>query len=164
MDAPAIPLHEFDAEMATTRRVLARVPSAQGPWKPHAKSFALGHLAQLVAEMPGWITRTLTDGAFDLADGPAYAFQPTEGLLAVFDQHVAAAREALHARIGAALEDPWSLRSGDRVLMTLPRGVAARQQLNHLIHHRGQLSVYLRLLDVPVPSIYGPSADEPWSP
>lgn len=154
---------EFDQEMATTRRLLERVPSDKADWKPHQKSFPLGHLAQLVAGMPGWITMTISRPDLDLAaGGRGYSFQPTSELLAQFDKHVGEARTALTASTDASFTEPWSLRMGDRVLSTLPRGVVVRQHINHLVHHRGQLTVYLRLLDVPLPSIYGPTADEGW--
>jgi uncharacterized damage-inducible protein DinB len=162
MPAPAIPLDEFDLEMATTRRLLERVPTAKGQWKPHEKSFALGHLTQLISGMPGWITRTLREPAIDLAAGPGYSFQPTETLLADFDRHVASARVALAEVTGKALDEAWSLKMGPKVLMTSPRGPTVRSHLNHLIHHRGQLTVYLRMIDVPLPQIYGPTADEKW--
>src|SRR5687768_6389675 len=109
MTAPAIPLAEFDLEMASTRRLLERVPTDRGEWKPHAKSFALGHLAQLVAWMPGWISRTLHEPFIDLAAGQGYSFQPTEALLAEFDRNVAGARQALARVTGAALDESWSL-------------------------------------------------------
>jgi uncharacterized damage-inducible protein DinB len=154
-------LPEFDHEMATTRKLLERVPSAQGKWKPHPKSFPLGHLAQLVAWMPGWITLTLPPHAeLDLATYPGYSFETTLTLLAEFDRNVREARAALAASQDADFAVNWTLRNGDRVFMTMPRGVVVRTHINHLVHHRGQLSVYLRLLDVPVPSIYGPTADE----
>ncbi|HEX8277030.1 MAG TPA: DinB family protein [Longimicrobiaceae bacterium] len=159
---PAIPLKEFDQEMATTRRLLERVPGDRGEWKPHEKSFALGHLAQLVAWMPGWITRTLNEPHIDLATGEGYSFQPTGVLLEQFDRNVRAARDALAAVTGGRLQEPWSLKRGEEVLMTGPRGETVRNHLNHLIHHRGQLTVYLRLVDVPLPSVYGPTADERW--
>jgi uncharacterized damage-inducible protein DinB len=142
--------------------VIERVPSDKGQWKPHVKSFALGHLAQLVAWMPGWITRTLRETSIDLAGGEDYSFQPTETLLQQFDRNAREAREALAAVVGADLDVPWSLKRGDQVLFTTPRGITVRNHLNHLIHHRGQLTVYLRLIDVPVPSVYGPTADEKW--
>ncbi len=153
---------EFDQEMTTTRRLLERVPSEKAEWKPHPKSFALGHLAQLVARMPGWITMTIARPDLDLAGGGGYSFQPTGELLAQFDTHVGEARTALSGVRDEAFAEPWSLRMGDRVLSTLPRGVVVRTHINHLVHHRGQLTVYLRLLDVPIPSIYGPTADERW--
>lgn len=153
-------LPEFDQEMATTRRVLERVPGDKGPWKPHEKSFSIGHLAQLVSAMPGWITKTIMDTRLDLARGPGYSYQTTDELLAQFDRHAQEARAAIAQANDTDYEVPWSLMMGDRVLFTLPRGVVVRQNINHVIHHRGQLTVYLRLLDVPVPSIYGPTADE----
>ena len=158
----AIPIAEFEQEMATTRRLLERVPTDRGPWKPHAKSFALGHLAQLVASMPGWITRTLRETSLELSEGEGYSFQATDALVAQFDKHVREARGALTSVVGSELAVAWSLKNGGHVLMTMPRAEVTRMHLNHLIHHRGQLTVYLRLLDVPLPSIYGPTADEKW--
>jgi uncharacterized damage-inducible protein DinB len=155
-------LPEFDQEMATTRKLLERVPSDKGPWKPHPKSFPLGHLAQLVATMPGWLTQMLRGTEINLATAPRYSFETTEALLGKFNHHVRDAREALTAARDADFTVLWSLKNGDRVLFTCPRGAVVRSHMNHLIHHRGQLSVYLRLNDVPLPSIYGPTADEPW--
>jgi uncharacterized damage-inducible protein DinB len=155
-------LAEFDQEMATTRRLLVRVPGDKGPWKPHPKSFALGHLAQLVARMPGWVTSTLQSTELNLGGFKGYSLEPTETLLSEFDGHVRDARQALASSKDADYGVPWSLKNGDQVFFTLPRGAVVRQNINHLIHHRGQLSVYLRLLDVPLPSIYGPTADERW--
>ncbi|HLA63446.1 MAG TPA: DinB family protein [Rhodothermales bacterium] len=165
METLAIPLKEFDAEMATTRRLLARVPMEQAAWKPHPKSMELGYLARLVSMIPGWIADTLRKPDIDLGGGEAPEAsgpETAETLVAAFDRNVQAARDALADVTGAALDEPWSLRNGERVLMTLPRGSAVRQHLGHLSHHRGQLTVYARLLDVPVPSIYGPTADESW--
>jgi uncharacterized damage-inducible protein DinB len=156
-------LPEFDQEMATTRRLLERVPSDKGAWKPHPKSFPLGHLAQLVSWMPGWITQTLRSTELDLAEGGGYSFETTETLLRGFDQNVREARDALRTAKDADFSVPWSLKHGAKVLFTAPRGVVVRTHINHLIHHRGQLTVYLRLNDVPLPSIYGPTADEGWS-
>ncbi len=163
MPTYAIPLAEFDQEMTTTRRLLERVPDDKGDWKPHPKSFPLGHLAQLVSWMPGWITRTLREPSINLASGAGYSMEKTSTLLAEFDRNVKSARAALAEVTDAALDEPWSLTMGDKVLMTTPRGATARQHLSHLVHHRGQLTVYLRELDVPIPSIYGPTADERWS-
>jgi uncharacterized damage-inducible protein DinB len=153
-------LPEFDQEMQTTRRLLERVPSEKGAWKPHVKSFPLGHLAQLVAGMPGWVTNALTATELDLAKADGYSLQTTETLLSVFDKNVREARAALTKTKDADFEVSWSLKRAGHVLMTLPRAAVVRQHINHLVHHRGQLTVYLRLLDVPIPSIYGPTADE----
>ena len=153
-------LPEFDQEMATTRRVLERVPGAQAEWKPHPKSFSLGHLAQLVSRMPGWIANTLKETRLDLLRAGGYSIEKTETLLAGFDQNVRDARAALQAAQDADFEVPWSLTRGDQVLFTSPRAAVVRSHISHLSHHRGQLTVYLRLLDVPVPPIYGPTADE----
>jgi uncharacterized damage-inducible protein DinB len=153
---------ELDQEMASTRRLLERVPTDKGEWKPHPKSFPLGHLAQLVATMPGWITRTVRGTEIDLSRSEGYSFQKTEALVAQFDRHVREAREALSSAKDEEFDVQWSLKMGDQVLFSAPRGVVVRQHINHLVHHRGQLTVYLRLLDVPLPSIYGPTADERW--
>ena len=162
MSDPSIPLKEFDAEMKATRRMLERVPDDRGEWKPHPKSFSLAHLTQLVATMPGWLPRIVTDSHIDLAAGGGYTTETTETLLAQFDKLVGDARVALRAAKDEDFAQMWSLKMGDRDLSTQPRGEVVRQTINHLVHHRGQLSVYLRLLDVPVPSIYGPTADEGW--
>jgi uncharacterized damage-inducible protein DinB len=153
-------LPEFDQEMAVTRRLLERVPGDRGDWKPHPKSFSLGHLAQLVSWMPGWIASTLRDTKLDLQGAAGYSLEKTEALLAGFDQNVKDARAALEAAKDADFEVPWSLTRGDQVLFTAPRAAVVRSHISHLSHHRGQLTVYLRLLDVPIPSIYGPTADE----
>jgi uncharacterized damage-inducible protein DinB len=155
-------LPEFDQEMATTRKLLERVPSDKGQWRPHPKSFPLGHLAQLIATMPGWLTKTLRDTEINLAESPGYSFETTETLLREFDKHVREAREALTSANDSDFTVPWSLTNGNQVLFTAPRREVVRSHINHLIHHRGQLSVYLRLNDVPLPSIYGPTADEGW--
>ena len=162
MTTPAIPLKEFDVEMASTRKLLERVPGDKGAWKPHEKSFSLGHLAQLVSWMPGWIATSLREPEIDLAKAGGYSIESTDALLAMFDANARDARVALEAVTGPPLDEPWSLKHGERVLLTLPRGEVVRQHLNHLIHHRGQLTVYLRLVNVPLPSVYGPTADERW--
>ena len=151
---------EFDQEMATTRRVLERVPSEKNTWKPHEKSFSIGHLAQLVARMPGWIPMTVNHSKLDLSQATPYSYETTAMLLDDFDRNVREARDALANVTDEQLHQPWALTMGERQLMTLPRGVVLRQNINHLVHHRGQMTVYLRLLDIPVPSVYGPTADE----
>jgi uncharacterized damage-inducible protein DinB len=159
-------LPEFDNEMATTRRVLERVPLADGDWKPHEKSFSLGALAGHVSNIPTWGPLILSADAFDMAGGAAggpsrQTHTTTASLLAEFDANVAAARGALASADDAALMQTWSLKNGEQVFFTLPKAVVLRNFVfNHIVHHRGQLSVYLRLRNIPVPSIYGPSADE----
>jgi len=154
-------LPEFDQEMATTRRVIERVPTDKGKFKPHPKSFALGHLTQLVAGMPGWITNAVTQTSLDLGGYPGYSYEKTEDLVKSFDKNVKEARQAIAAAKDSDYNVNWSLKRGDQVFFTAPRAVIVRQTINHLVHHRGQLTVYLRLVDVAVPSIYGPTADEP---
>ena len=161
----AIPLSEFDPEMASTRRLLERIPFEKAQWKPHEKSFALGHLTQLVAWMPGWIAETLNKPEMDIAGGGesgGYSFEETEKLVSLFDENVRRAREALQNVTGARLDETWTLKIGSQTIMSLPKRAAVRQHLNHFCHHRGQLTVYARLIDVPVPQIYGPTADEKW--
>ena len=160
MSIAAALVPEFDQEMALTRRVLERVPGDKGRWKPHPKSFPLAHLAQLVSWMPGWIGQALRETSLDLAKAGGYSYETTEKLLAGFDQGVRESREALRAAKDADFAVTWSLKHGDRVLFTAPRAVIVRNHLSHLIHHRAQLGVYLRLNDIPVPAIYGPTADE----
>lgn len=155
-------LPELDVEMKTTRRLLERVPTDKGEWKPHPKSFSLGHLAQLVATMPGWLTRMVRDPEIDLAKGAGYSYESTETLVERFDTNVREAREAIASAKDSAFDEMWSLKMNGQVLITQPRGEAIRSTINHLVHHRGQLTVYLRLVDVPIPSIYGPTADEKW--
>jgi uncharacterized damage-inducible protein DinB len=155
-------LPEFDQEMGATRRVIERVPDGNPDWKPHPKSFSVAHLAQLLAWMPGWIGHTLTTTERDLAGGDGYSINRTDALLKMFDDNVKSSRAAIAAAADADFDVPWSLKMKGHVLFTLPRGVVVRQHISHLSHHRGQMTVYLRLLDVPVPSIYGPTADESW--
>lgn len=155
-------LPEFDQEMAATRRVIERVPDDQPDWKPHPRSFSIAHLAQLIAWMPGWIGQTLTGTELDLASGSGYRVESTNTLLGVFDENVRTSRNAIAAARDSDYGVSWSLKMKNKVLFTAPRGVVVRQHISHLSHHRGQMTVYLRMRDVPVPSIYGPSADEGW--
>ena len=154
-------LPEFDQEMATTRKVIERVPTDKGKFKPHPKSFSLGHLTQLVAGMPGWITNAVTETSLDLGGYPGYSYERTEDLVKSFDKHVKEARKAIASAKDSDFKINWSLKRGEQVFFTAPRAMIVRQTINHLVHHRGQLTVYLRLVDVAVPSIYGPTADEP---
>lgn len=155
-------LPELDIEMPTTRRLLERVPGDKPDWKPHPKSFSIAHLAQLVARMPGWLTGTMKHTERDLQKFAGYSNEKPATLLAEFDRNVSEARIALAGASDADFSVPWSLKTGGHVIFTLPRVAVMRQNINHLVHHRGQLSVYLRLLEVPLPSIYGPTADEKW--
>ena len=146
--------------MQATRRVIERVPSDKAEWKPHPKSFALGHLAQLLAWMPGWFVNSIRETSLDLSKGGGYSLEKTETLLDLFDKNVREAREALSNAKDEDFDAMWSLTMGDRLLVSMPRHVVVRQTISHLSHHRGQMTVYLRMLDIPVPSIYGPTADE----
>ncbi len=159
-------LPEFDQEMANTRKALERVPDDKLSWKPHPKSFTMGALAQHIALMAGWGKETITLESFDVAPPGAPPYQPppmnsTKDILDIFDKGSAAARAALASATDEQMMKPWSLLSGGKPMFTMPRVAVFRGMLmNHCIHHRGQLTVYLRLNDIPVPSIYGPSADE----
>jgi uncharacterized damage-inducible protein DinB len=159
-------LAEFDHEMATSRTVLSRIPDERFGWKPHPKSLAMGALGSHLANLSTWMTRVLLHDSFDLAPagGPPPRWEGLKSgreLLAWFDTNVAAARAALAAADDAQLRKPWSLLAGGKALFTLPRAAALRSMVfNHIVHHRGQLTVYLRLCDIPVPQVYGPTADE----
>ena len=153
-------LPEFDQEMGATRRVIERVPDGNPDWKPHPKSFSVAHLAQLLAWMPGWIGHTLTTTERDLAGGDGYSINRTDALLKMFDDNVKSSRAAIAAAADADFDVPWTLRAGEMTVFTLPRGPVVRSFImSHLVHHRGQFTVYLRLRDVPLPSVYGPTAD-----
>ena len=158
-------LPEFDHEMGTTRRVLARVPEADLAWKPHEKSFSLGQLSGHIANIPHWVEIAIDGSSFDVALNPDDARPRTPEsvawLLSTFDENVKKARAKIDEQPDSALYAPWSLLNGGQEVFTLPKVAVLRSfVMNHLIHHRGQLSVYLRLRNVPLPSIYGPTADE----
>jgi uncharacterized damage-inducible protein DinB len=159
-------LPEYDNEIAVTRVVLQRVPDDRVEWKPHPKSFPMGHLAQLVARLPGWANMVLDHTELDIApkDGPTYpgySFEKTATLLAEFDTGAASGRAAIAKTSDDDFQVPWSLKRAGTTMLTMPRYLALRSTvLNHLVHHRAQLGVYLRLVDVPVPQMYGPTADE----
>jgi uncharacterized damage-inducible protein DinB len=155
-------LPEFDHEMAVTRKLLERVPEDKFEWKPHLKSMSLAALATHVATIPFWGVPTLTQSELDLgAQNQNTAATSRADLLARFDKNVADTRAALVGRSDAEMMVIWSLKHNGQKLFTMPRAAVWRGfVLNHVIHHRGQLSVYLRLNDVPVPAMYGPSADE----
>ena len=148
--------------MSTTRKVLERVPEQKFDWKPHPRSFSLGSLATHVATIPMWGEMTITRSEIDIATGQTpEAPKSAADLLARFDANAAATRAALAGATDAMLMAPWTLKKDGKTLFSMPKTSIWRGfVLSHLIHHRGQLSVYLRMLDVPVPSMYGPSADE----
>jgi uncharacterized damage-inducible protein DinB len=159
-------LPEFDQEMASTRKVLERIPDDKLDWRPHPKSNTIGWNANHVADLVHWLVLALTKPSLDVAPvgGPKYEFPKLTSrkeILELFDRNVAAARQAIsHAR-DEDMRQPWSLSQAGVVLFTMPRGAVVRGfVLNHLIHHRAHLCVYLRLNDVPVPGMYGPSGDE----
>jgi uncharacterized damage-inducible protein DinB len=161
MSISAALLPEFDHEMATTRKTLERVPEENLAWKPHQKSMSLGQLASHIAEMPGWGVAGLTMDSLDMANYKPWLGSSRQEILGVFDKNVAAARTAIEGADDARYMTNWSLTRGGQTMMTMPKIAVVRTfVLNHVIHHRGQLSVYLRLNNVAVPSIYGPSADE----
>jgi len=155
-------LPEFDREMAVTRKLLERVPEDKFAWKPHPKSWSLAELSTHVATLPSWGTPTLTQTELDLGILPPNTLVTSRAdLLARFDKHVADTRAALVGKTDAELMAIWSLKNNGQKLFTMPRAAVWRSfVMNHVIHHRGQLSLYLRLNDVPVPGMYGPSADE----
>jgi uncharacterized damage-inducible protein DinB len=159
-------LPEFDQEMANTRKVLERVPEAHKDWTPHQKSWNLGNLAIHLSNLPSWTTITLKQDGIDLnpPGGPGFTppvFVNTAAALATFDENVKTARAAIASTSDADFMKGWTLANGGKPVFTLPKVVVLRSfVMNHMIHHRGQLTVYLRIKDVPLPAIYGPSADE----
>ena len=159
-------LPEFDSEVKATRRLLERVPDSGGAWKPHDKSMTMGKLAIHIANLIGWVGVVVHETELDLRPANGHAvtqpqFESTARTLETFDANVIAARAALAGATDDALMVAWSLKAGAHTIMTMPRIAVLRSMvMNHVIHHRGQLSVYLRLNDVAVPGVYGPSADE----
>ena len=155
-------LPEWDRETAVTRRAVERVPDDRLDWRPHPKSFTLRQLATHLITLPGWMPLVIGQEYIDLQDQPANTpAESREDLLRRFDGHVATARQALAGADNAAMLAPWSLKNAGAVILTMPRaGVLRGFIFSHMIHHRAQLGVYLRLLDIPVPSMYGNTADE----
>ena len=154
-------VQELEQEAQTTRRVLERVPDDKLGWKPHDKSMSLGQLALHVATVPGTVAEVAVQSPFQVPEMTQPQANSAAELLPALDQSVAKAKSTIEGLDEAAMAATWTLQAGDREVMAIPRAVLLRSiMLNHWYHHRGQLSVYLRLLDVPVPSIYGPSADE----
>jgi uncharacterized damage-inducible protein DinB len=159
-------LAQFDHEMIGTRKTLERVPEGKPDWAPHPKSMKMGRLAGHLAELPGWPVETIGKDALDVRPVNGPQFQPFvmtshSQLLEEFDKKVAAGRAAIAAASDETLLAPWTLLAAGKPIFSLPRLAVLRSfVISHIIHHRAQLGVYLRMNDVPVPSIYGPSADE----
>jgi uncharacterized damage-inducible protein DinB len=162
-------LEDFDTEMAGTRKLLERIPEDKPDYKPHDKSMACGRLAMHVAHLPTFAKYILTEPGMDMANSklphPDLTFRTRAAMLAEFDAAAAEARKALAAASDADLAAKWKFSFGEHVILDEPRSKTYRLMFfNHLIHHRAQLGVYLRLNDLPVPGLYGPSADEPFTP
>lgn len=154
---------EMEQEAATTRKVLERIPADKFGWKPHEKSMGMGQLASHIAEMFSWTGPTLNQPELDFSKFDYKPFEPatSEELLEYFDKNISEALDVLKNTSDETFFEPWTMRNGEQVYFTMPKAVTMRSfVMNHIVHHRGQLSVYLRLNDIPVPAIYGPSADE----
>lgn len=157
-------IKELQQESIATRKVLERVPEDKFGWKPHEKSMTLGRLASHTAEMPQWAGMILNadEFVFNPAEYAPWTAESSKQLLDTFDKQLAAAVDLMQGVSNERLMQPWKFKKVDVVILELPRVAVLRTMiLNHTVHHRGQLTVYLRLLDVPVPSVYGPSADDP---
>lgn len=153
---------ELEQEAQTTRNMLARMPNDKYNWQPHEKSMSMIRLATHVAELPGWINMALTTDELDFAKNP---YQPqkianTKELLEYFEKTFNEGKAELAQATEEQLTQPWILREGDQIYNTYTKGEVIRMALSQIIHHRAQLGVYLRLLDIPIPGSYGPSADE----
>ena len=157
-------LAQLEREAGGTRRALEQVPDGKAKWKPHPKSMELGYLSTLIATMPGWIGSMVEREYLDLAEGAAPSTPGSNrDLLQLFDNSLATARKSLAGATDEHLMKPWQLRVSGKVVDEKPRHAMIADTFSHLAHHRGQLTVYLRLNDQKVPSIYGPTADEKWS-
>lgn len=156
-------VEQLKEESQSSRKMLERIPGSVLDWKPHEKSMSMGQLAWLVADMFGWFESMLAEDELDFAKGTGY---PTDyssvDLPGHLDERLARTIERVEGLSDSILDERWVLRNGDQIYIETQKGKVARQTLGHLAHHRGQLSVYLRLKDIPVPSIYGPTADESW--
>ena len=153
---------ELDRESAITRKMLERIPDDKYDWKPHEKSMTIRQLAAHIAELPTWITMTLTTDELDFATVP---YDPpkvndTKTLMELFETSLANGYTELKEENEARMDEPWTLRNGDQIYSTQPKSDVIRMSFNQVTHHRAQMGVYLRLLDVPIPGSYGPSADE----
>jgi uncharacterized damage-inducible protein DinB len=159
----SILIAEIEEEAVSARKCLERIPAEKFDWKPHEKSMTFTRLASHIAEMFGWTAATLQADELDFAKVDYKPFEPatTDDLVEYFDKNVAEAIDALRNAPDEVFFQNWTMRNGEQIYFTMPKAVVMRSfVLNHIVHHRGQLSVYLRLNDIPVPSLYGPSADE----
>jgi uncharacterized damage-inducible protein DinB len=155
-------LKELEQEARTTRKMLERVPTAYFDWQPHRKSMTVQRLATHIAELPGWVTMAVTTDGLDFANNPYQqeTVSSTAELLDYFDRSLDEGREHLIAATEETLAEPWTLRNGGEVLQVATKGEIVRMAYCQIVHHRAQLGVFLRLLDIPIPGSYGPSADE----
>lgn len=155
-------LKKLDQESIVTRKMLERVPADKQDWQPHPKSMTINQLAAHIAELPGWITMAFTTEEMDFSSSPYTppSWTTVDELLAVFDQALAGAREHLSNGKEEDLDPQWLLRDADNIYMRITKRELVRHAISQTIHHRAQLGVYLRLLDIPIPGTYGPSADE----
>ncbi len=152
-------LKELEAEAAATRKCIERVPASLYEWRPHEKSMAMGYLTHLVAEIPKWITHMILNSEIDFATFAHFKANSAEELAKHFDENVEGAKNALKNVTNDQLKEPFYLKHNGQVVFTSPKKENISSSINHMVHHRGQLTVYLRLNNLPVPSIYGPSAD-----
>lgn len=155
-------LKELEAEALTTRKMLSLIPNDKYDWQPHQKSMTIRRLAAHIAELPGWVTMALNTSELDFATNP-YKETPvnsTAELLAYFEKTLAEGKASLVAAKDEDLLPQWTLRNGDQIYMEYTKGEVIRVSISQIIHHRAQLGVYLRLLNIPIPGSYGPSADE----
>ena len=155
-------LKELDAEAKTTRKMLSRIPDDKYDWQPHPKSMTIRRLATHVAELPSWITMTLTTSELDFANNPykPEVINNTAELMKYFEKNLADGRSHLDAASEEQLAESWTLRHGQDIYSTSPKSEVLRMAYSQIIHHRAQLGVFLRLLDIPIPGSYGPSADD----
>lgn len=153
-------LKELEAEAAASRKCLERIPESLFSWKPHEKSMTMGYLALLVAEIPKWIQTMIEGSEIDFATFKHFEPKNTTELVNHFDENLESARKALRGVSDEALDELFYLKNQGQVLFSSPKKENIGPSINHLVHHRGQLTIYMRLNDIPVPSIYGPSADE----
>ena len=153
-------LKELEAEATSTRKCLEVIPGNLSEWKPHERSMKLGELSLLVAEMPKWIQVMIEESEVDFATVEHFKAKNTAELVKHFDENLAGAKNALQNVSDETFDEPFNLKNNGQIVLTAPKKDQISSMVNHLVHHRGQLTVFMRLNDIPVPSIYGPSADD----